>query len=167
MRDAEAQAEFDRIARLPMIRGVAMVNRMVAPDDIKTEKDLRLAAANLQADMMLLYTFETRFGNETIVPFLGPVTLGLFPAKEARVTATCSAALIDTRSGYIYGLAESTAQEDQIANHWTSKDAIEQSRRRAERKAFTAMVGEMESTWKGVVEAYTRPSAVLPTSAGE
>lgn len=164
LRDAEMQTGFDRIGKLPMVRGVAMVNRMVAPNNVRTEKDLRVAAANLQADMTMIYTFETQFGDETVVPFMGTITLGLFPAKEAKVTTTCSAALIDTRSGYVYGLAESTVKEDQLANAWTSKTAIDQSRRRAESKAFVQMVDEMEQTWKGVVDQYTTPTAVLPAA---
>lgn len=154
VREVETDAHFARLTSLPMIAGVATVNSLIAPERVESEKDLRMMAAALQADMVLIYTLDTAFGSETIVPVLGTITLGLFPAKEARVTSTASAALVDTRTGYIYGLAEGTAKTEQLANAWTTKEAIDQSRRRAESEAFDKLVGEMEVMWKGVVARY-------------
>jgi len=161
LREAEADTEIQRLNALPMVRGIAPINRIVAPQRINSDIDLRKTAAMVNADMALIYTFDTRFGDQTIVPFLGTITLGLFPAKEARVTTTASSALIDTRSGYIYGLAEATVQEDQLANFWTSKDAIDQSRRRAERKAFAGMIKQVELSWGQLVAQYATPEPIV------
>src|SRR2546423_1703511 len=79
---------------------VVPINQMVVPMKIESERDLRAAAAGVQADMALLYTFNTQFNTETTIPALGVLTLGLFPNQNARVTSTASAALVDTRSGY-------------------------------------------------------------------
>lgn len=157
LRDVETDEQFDRIAKLPMIRGLAPMNRLVLPQNISSEKDLREAAASVQADMILLYTFNTVFGSETLVPALGTITLGIFPAEQARVTSTVSAALIDTRTGYIYGLAEGTAKADQLANLWTTSDAIDQSRRRAEAEAFGKLVESFETMWRQVASTYGPP----------
>ncbi len=157
-RDVETDEQFDRLSKLPMIRGIAAMNRIVLPANITTEKDLREAAANVQADMVLIYTFDTVFGSETVVPALGTITLGMFPAEQARVTSTASAALIDTRTGYIYGLAEGTHKTNQLANFWTTDDAIDQSRRRAETEAFEKLVQNLETMWGQVASTYGPPT---------
>jgi hypothetical protein len=154
VRDVETDEQFNRIASLPMVRGLAPVNRFVISDDISSERQLRDAAATVHADLTLLYTFETQFGDEKLIPALGLLTLGLFPDREARVRTTASAALLDTRNGYVYGLAESTVKTEQLANAWTSEQAIDQSRRRAETKAFDQLVGEVEKMWMGVLAQY-------------
>lgn len=158
-REAESQEAFDKIAALPMVRSLVPLNRLVLPDAVQTSEDLRKSAAVVHCDMLLVYTLDTRFGSETIVPYVGAFTLGLFPNKEARVTSTASAALIDTRSGYIYGLAEATHKTDQLANAWTSDDAVEQSRRRAEAEALKLLAGEIETMWAGVAREYGPPAA--------
>ncbi|MEZ6317171.1 MAG: hypothetical protein R3B49_00255 [Phycisphaerales bacterium] len=159
VRDVEREEDLERLTSLPMIADAVMLNRMAVPDQLDTIEDMRGAAASVHADMLLLYTFDTRFGAETTIPALGVITLGLFPNKEARVTSTASAALVDTRTGYVYGLVEGTASEDQLANAWTSRDAIDQSRRRAERAAFEHATDEFTKLWKGVAERY----AIEPT----
>lgn len=150
----ETPEQMARLGKLPMIRGIAPLNRLVTPPHLGTERELREAAANVQADMVLIYTFDTRFGSEQTVPFLKTITLGIFPTEEAQVTSTASCALIDTRNGYVYGLAEGTSRQTQAANAWTTKDAIDQSRVRAEREAFDGLVKQFESMWMGVVTAY-------------
>jgi len=151
VRDVEQDEDFERISSLPMLAGLVPLNRLVVPSNIRSERDLRDAAANVQADMLLLYTFDTVFGSESRMAPLSTFTLGLFPEREARVTSTVSAALIDTRNGYVYGLAEATSNTTQLANAWTSRSAVDQSRRRAEREAFVKSVAEMERMWHGVV----------------
>ncbi len=153
-RDVEKDEQVARIAALPGIAGLAPVNRLLLPGRIDSELDLRRVAASVQADMLLLYTFDTRFNTGTTIPALGVVTLGLFPNKEARVTSTASAVLLDTRTGYVYGVCEATAQTEQLANAWSTKDAVDQARRRAETRAFDSLVGEFEKVWTGVAARF-------------
>jgi hypothetical protein len=82
----------------------------------------------------------------------------MLPTKEAKVTVTASGGLIDVRTGYIYGLVEATSQEKQIASSWTSQDAVDQSRQRAERKAFVQLIDEVEKTWGKVLAEYDSPA---------
>jgi len=160
-RDAEKDSDFQRIEKLPKVAGVAPLNRMVIPYNLQTAKELRLAAASVKTDMLLVYTIDTSFRIEhhEIGP-LEPIALGFLPNKEAVVTATASAALFDVRTGYIYGLTESTAKESQVASFWTSQQAADSSRGKAEAKAFDGLVTEFERTWKGVVDQYATKTAM-------
>jgi len=155
-RDVESEEDFDRLAELNQIAGIAPLNRLVIPSQVRSVDDLRVAAAQVKADMLLVYTFDTKFGVETIVPVLGTITLGLFPSEESRVNSTCSLALIDVRTGYIYGLGEASAKAQQLASGWTSRTAVDQSRRRAEQQAFSTAVDEFVSLWSGIVNEYNR-----------
>jgi hypothetical protein len=161
VRDVESDEDFQRLADLPQVAGIAQLNRLVLPNTINDAEDLRVAAAQVKADMLLVYTFDTKFGVETIVPVLGTITLGLFPSEESRVNTTCSLALIDVRTGYIYGLGESSAKAEQLASGWTSSTAIDQSRRRAEAEAFTGAVDEFVSLWQGIAAEYSRPASPI------
>jgi hypothetical protein len=133
----------------------ASINRLLLPADLETDRPLRQAAASLQADMLLLYTLDTSFRiDETSLGPFSVVILGFLPNKEAIVTATASAVLYDVRSGFVYGLAESTARERQRANVWTTQNAIDHSRLEAERKSFEQLLDEFVKTWKGVTEQH-------------
>jgi len=153
-RDVESDAAFECLAALPAIRGLAPLNRLVISEYLNDEEDLRQAAASVQADMLLIYTFDTVFDVEEKIAPLSFVTLGLFPDDEARVTSTVSAALLDTRNGYVYGLAEATSHQTQLANNWTSRAAVDQSRRRAEQEAFDRLVENLAVMWDRVVREY-------------
>jgi hypothetical protein len=153
-RDVERDDDFKAFADLPMIRGVVPLNRLVIPDRVTSDLQLRRGAAEVQADMLLIYTFDTVFGSESKMAPLAVFTIGMFPEREARVTSTVSAALLDTRNGFVYGLAEATSQTTQLANAWTSETAIDESRRRAEREAFEKLVAELVKMWQSVATTY-------------
>ena len=163
-RDIETEAEFTRLGAMPKVAGFGLLNRLVLPAKLDSADDLRMGAAQLQADIVVMYTLDTSFRTETSQ--IGPlqlVGLGFFPTKKARVTSTCSVALIDTRTGYIYGVAEWSAEEDQRSGVWNQRDAIDKARMRAERGAFVGVVGEVEKLWAGISAA--QPGASTTTSA--
>ncbi len=165
VREAVTPEQLERIAALPHLAGLAQLNRLVVPERIDDAVALRSAAAAVHADMLLGYTFDTTFGSKTLVPALGVITLGLFPNERARVTSRAAAALLDTRTGYVYGLAEATERVEQLANAWTTEDAIDDARQRAERDAFASLVGELETMWTGVVARHAGRPADVPTDA--
>ena len=154
-RDIETDAHFKQLERLPMISAVAILSQVVTPPELKSDKELRLAAAKLHTDMLMVYTLNTTFRvkDHDIGPF-GLITLGFLPNQEAMVTTTASAAIYDVRTGYTYGVAESTAKEKQIASVWTSADAVDETRTKAETNAFEQMLDQFAVTWKGIVEQY-------------
>jgi hypothetical protein len=55
---------------------------------------------------------------------------------------------------YVYGLVEATEYEEQMASAWTANKAVEEARKRAERKAFEELLNELSLMWKDVVEQY-------------
>ncbi|MDY7108286.1 MAG: hypothetical protein SYC29_06575 [Planctomycetota bacterium] len=155
-RDIEEDEDFKAINDLDRISGVATVNRLLLPARLSDDRELRAAAAAVHADMLLLYTLDTAFTTEDGMRPLTVLTLGLFPTKNVRVNSTASALLLDTRTGYVYGVAEASAEGAQLANAWTSGDAADQARRRIEREAFGRLVGRFEHAWADVVAIHDR-----------
>jgi len=116
---------------------------------------LRTGAAQLHGDILLLYTFDTSFRTDTTR--IGPlqlVSLGFFPNKKAVVTSTCSAAFIDVRTGYVYGVAEATAKEEQRSDLWSTREVLENARLHAERDAFGSLLDELTKSWASIYAEY-------------
>ena len=163
-RDVEKEEQIVRLGKLPMVTGIAPMNRLLLPPTLNDDVPLRQAAAKLHADMLLIYTFDTAFYENDMASPVTLVTLGLSPTKTIRVVTTASAILVDTRNGYLYGLAESSATRSKITNAWMSKDALDDSRQKNEEEAFEKLVGEFEKTWAGVINQYATP---IPAVAKE
>jgi hypothetical protein len=156
-RDIESEKDIERLGRLPMISGVAAMSRILLPATLNSIKDLRLAAANLKTDMLLVYSVDTHFNIEsTEIGPLSLISLGFLPNKKAIVYTTASAALFDVRTGFVYGVAEATATEQQRATTWSSDNAIDNARLKTEVESFQKLLGEFEKLWKGVVEEQAR-----------
>ncbi|MBX3695848.1 MAG: hypothetical protein KF790_11825 [Steroidobacteraceae bacterium] len=147
-RDIETEADFARLGAMNGVAAVAALNRLLLPANLETARELRTAAAQLRGDILLLYTIDTSF--RTDKQQIGPlqaVSLGFFPNRKSTVTATCSAAFVDVRTGYVYGVAEATVSESQRSDSWSTESAIERARHSAERGAFSAGLGEIERVW--------------------
>jgi hypothetical protein len=165
-RDIETEADFARLGALPKVAGVGALSRLLLPGDLQNADALRVAAAQLQGDIIMMYTLDTVFRTDTTE--IGPlklISLGFFPSKKARVTTTCAVALLDTRTGFVYGVAESTANEDQRSDVWSTRAAIEKARARAERNAFVAALGEVEKLWAGVANAHSGGGVATATAS--
>ena len=72
--------QLSEIAQWIDVAGAAPLNRMLLPDSVRGVDDLRVSAAKLQADMLLLYTIDTRFEvrRKLVLP-TGVISLGLAP----------------------------------------------------------------------------------------
>jgi hypothetical protein len=68
---------------------------------------------------------------------------------------TASAVLMDTRNGYVYGVAEASSRTTKMMGAWGSDGAIDESRRHTETDAFNKLTGEIERMWNGVARQYT------------
>lgn len=161
-RDIESDEAIEELVQLPMVNQVAPIGRLLLKPQTRTIEDLRLPAAQLHADLLLVYSVETSFSVEgkSYGP-LSAISLGFIRNKKAHVTSTVAGALFDVRTGFVYGTTESSATKSQGASIWSTEQAIEASRLRAEQTAFDQFVGEFKSLWKGVVEqhAATAPHA--------
>lgn len=162
-REVGTDEQLDKIASLPMVAGLGTVNRMILPDELQSDMELRQAAAKLHAQILLLYTFDTRFYDLNSASPVDVLTFGFGNHKDVRITVTASAALLDVRNGYVYGIAEATATREQPTNSWNSEKKADESRRKAEAEAFDDLVTELTRMWKGVVETYAKPAAVNGT----
>ncbi len=131
-RDVEKDEQFDQLMKMPLVIGIAPVNRLLLPEQLNSETDLRQAAASLHADILLVYTLDTAFQVQDKAAPLSVITLGLSPTQNASVICTASAVLLDTHNGYVYGVAEATDHSNQIASAWTSEAAVDAARRRTE-----------------------------------
>lgn len=154
-RDIETDESFQRLAAMPQVAAVAPVSRLLVPANLGSIRDLRASAAQLKADVLLIYTIDTRFRTQSAQ--LGPLqtlALGFLPSEKAIVNATCAFMIVDVRTGFIYGTGESTATEDQRSNIWGSASAIESARLTAERRAFEDALGEVAELWASVVAAH-------------
>jgi len=160
-RDIEnMDAAIAKISKLQMISGIAPVNRLLLPQQFNSDLELRQAAAAMHCDMLLIYTLDTTFTVEDPALPLSVITLGLSPNEMAHVACTASAVLMDTRNGYVYGVAEATEKQNQLASAWTSEAAVDQTRKRTEAKAFEKLTTEIQGTWAGVVKQMaSQPSA--------
>lgn len=158
-RDVESDADFAKLASLPLVAGVAPVGRLLAPSNANSIRDLRTPAAQLRADLLLLYSIDTTFSvdGQSLGP-LSLISLGLLPNKEAHVTSTVAGVLVDVRTGYVYGSSEATEIESQRATIWSTEQAIESARLEAEAAAFGSFVDEFGDLWGGVVKTYAATS---------
>ncbi|MEN8128286.1 MAG: hypothetical protein ABFR90_10865 [Planctomycetota bacterium] len=149
-RDIEKDEDFQRIGNLSQIAQVGTVNRLLLPHNIVSDKDLRLSAAKLHADMLFLYTVDTKYWSEDNAKPLSVVTLGFSPSVNLHMVSTLSGVLCDVRTGYIYGTVEATEKQKQLTSWWANSDTADQARLRVERIAFEKMLDEFEKLWIGV-----------------
>jgi hypothetical protein len=161
-RDIEPEATFEALAKLPQVAGLALMNRMLLPGKLSSAKDLRHAAATLKSDLLLVYSLDTGFNIEnTDVGPLALISLGFLPTKNARVTATASAAMFDVRTGFVYGVAETTAVEAQRGTFWSSSEAVDAARKKAETEAFQKLTVEIEKLWRDILRTHSPRKAAV------
>ena len=117
-REVESESDLARIQNLPAVNNVISLNRLLIPQNLETLDQLRTAASNLKADLLLIYTFDTVFFDEDRARVLSTISLGFSPNRRITATTTASALLVDTRTGFISSAYESTAKETKTASVW-------------------------------------------------
>jgi hypothetical protein len=152
-RDVEGEESFSRLRHLPQVKAVAPANRLVVPRYVHTESDLRAIAAAMQADVLLVYTFDTRTTSSVSVVGAGFWTAGLVPNEVQQCDSTASAALIDVKSGYVLGVCEAQGSDRRTNNAWHTRLAMDNARKAAEANAFDNLVPRVEATWAQVLNA--------------
>jgi hypothetical protein len=141
----------------PALAGVVPINRLLLPPKLESFDDLRLAAAQIQTDVLLVYTVDTAFRvqGRGYGP-LAAISLGMVPDRDAYITSTASALFIDVRTGFIYGVAEATAKASGLTNVWSSQSTIDKKRIEAEQQAFDGLMTQAATTWKGIATQYQK-----------
>lgn len=156
VREVGEDTHLERVAALPHVAGITGINRLLLPENLDTERELRAAAARLQADLLLLYTFDTAFIDQDASKPLSVITLGLSPTRRISAVTTLSGLLIDTRTGYIHATFETTERNNVLSTSWGSADSADAARRATEKAAFAKLVDEFVTAWPKVV-AKSRP----------
>jgi hypothetical protein len=151
-REVESEADVERIAALSDVAGVSGLNRMLLPKELRSDEELRNAAARLKAEMLVLYTFDTAFFDKDLMIPATILTLGAAPTKRVKVHVTASALVMDTRTGFIYATFEASEQREFTGSMWKKPEHADAARLDAERAAFKRLVDEFEGNWPRLVE---------------
>lgn len=149
------EPQLEAMGRWPGVAAMAPVSRLLLPTRLDSLEDLRLAAAKLQADVLLIYTLDTSFRiqGRGYGP-LAAISLGMAPDRDAHVTSTASALFTDVRTGFVYGAAESTARASGLTSVWGRRETIDRKRIEAEGQAFAQLLPELEKTWSGIARQH-------------
>jgi len=152
-RDLLTDADLAAIGAWDDVAAVAPLGKLLLPPRLDSIDDLRVAAAKLQADVLLVYTMDTTFRvqGRGFGP-LAVITLGIVPDRDAHVTSTASALFVDVRTGFVYGVVEATAKQSGLTNAWGSTDTVDRKRIAAEQEAVDALLTEARATWARIVE---------------
>jgi len=151
VKEADEDLQPERVTKLPQVGGIVTINRMLLPERLDGDKEIRGAAARLQADLLFLYTFETSFFDTDMAKPLTVISLGLSPTRKISVVTTCSALLLDTRTGYVYSAYEVTERAETISTSWGSRDTADEGRRKNEQVAFRKLIDELAASWPGML----------------
>lgn len=152
VKEVDEDTEFQHLARLPDIGGFITISRLLLPQTLQSDRELREAAARLKADMVLLYTFDTSFHDNDASVALKVVTLGLSPTRRVFIRVAASALVIDTRTGFIYAALETNEKRQVRTNAWESRETADRARQDAEKAAFKGLIAEFEKNWSAIVE---------------
>jgi hypothetical protein len=153
--DLLTEGQLEATSKWPSVAGMAPVTRLMLPASFDSIDDLRVAGAKIQADVLLVYTVDTAFRvrGRGYGP-LAVISLGLVPDRDAYITSTASALLVDVRTGFIYGAAEATQKQSGLTNVWNSRSTIDRKRMEAETQAVTLLMEQTAKTWSGIVRQY-------------
>ena len=151
-RELMSDEQFELVGGWDGIRAVTPLSRLLIPPHLNDTEDLRIASAALKADILILYTVDTTFrvDGKSVGP-MSVVSLGLLRDRETVVNTTASAIFVDVRTGFVYGVAEATANERKPSSVWTNASTADQARLRTERGAFEGLLVELDRTWTSIV----------------
>lgn len=130
------------------------INRLLLPATLESDREIRGAASRLRSDLVFLYTFDTSFVDTNFSTTLSVIFLGFAPTHSISILTTCSALVIDTRSGYIYSAYDATHTDKTVSTSWGSRDAADDARRKNEQRAFEKLIDEVVATWPQVIDRH-------------
>jgi hypothetical protein len=162
LRALDALGKLETLKVLPDVKGLPMVSGLLSNQadhaDSANVSDLRLreAAARMHADAVLLISVETNATDGEVFAPLTTATLGLFPNNRYEIISTGLAALVDTRTGYVYGTLEQSAAKSGVVMVAGSDSALDRRKQQAQRQAVEKLLREFPAFWRGVVSAHRK-----------
>lgn len=155
-KEAGEDLQLERVTKLQQVAGLVTINRMLLPEHLEGDREIRGAASRLQADLVFLYTFDTSFFETDQAKPLTVITLGLSPTRRIFAVTTCSALLMDTRTGYIYSAYEVTERAETFSTSWGSRDSADEARHNNEQVAFKKLIDDFTTTWPRVLDRHQK-----------
>ena len=155
-KEENEDSQLERVTKLQQVAGLVSINRLLLPQRLDGDREIRGAAARLQADLVFLYTFDTSFLDTDMAKPLSVITLGLSPTRRISAVTTCSALLMDTRTGYIYSAYEATERKQTLSTSWGSRDTADQTPRDIEQAAFKKLIDDLAASWPKFLERYAQ-----------
>lgn len=143
------------MAKWPSVEGITPLSPALLPAKLETLDDLRLAAAKLQADIMLICTMDTVFElhGKAVEP-MKSLPLGDKPGDDAALRSIASVEFTDVRTGFSYGSAQVSASASDLGSAWGKPERVDAKRIDTERAAFTQLLAEAQKTWEGIATRY-------------
>ena len=151
----ETDTHLQQIGGLDEVTGIVRLNRLVLGQQLKTDKELRNAAARLHADLLLVYTINTEWTIDEDPKPLNSITFGLSRFKNITVTSTATALLLGTHNGFVYATSEVTREKKYKDNAWRNSEQIEEAQEQLEQQAFDGLVESFTDSWPQVLRVYT------------
>jgi hypothetical protein len=161
LRALSAHGTLDRLDSLPHLARTVVISPLLVGDtdrehNITADLRMREAAAKLHADAVLILANESQLTDGRIIAPLTELSLGLLPNKRYELITTSLAALVDTRTGYVYGTDEKSRARSGITMAWGSDDVIHRARKKVEREAMEKLFAGFPAFWRGVVDTHRR-----------
>lgn len=162
LRALDALGKLDNAKRQHDLRALPMISGLLengsAHPDSQNVFDLRLreAAARMHADAVLLISMETNATNGEVFAPLTTATLGLFPNNRYEIIATGLAAIVDTKTGYVYGTVEKSAAKTGVVMVAGSDESLARRKQQAQREAMEKLIAEFPTFWQGIVAAHRK-----------
>lgn len=147
-RDAAADKALQKLARLDGVAAVAPINRLLLPTQLDSIAALRQAAARVQANLLLVYTFDTRFQTgQQQLPLLNTILLGTLNNQPLTVRSNVSAVLFDVQTEYVYGVTEANVQTHGRSSIWQTDSEVDTLRQQAEQQALANLMEQFQQQW--------------------
>ena len=149
----DATSRLDALKTLPQIAAVVPLSTLLLGEGETHDLVVREAAARMHADAVWLVTLNTTATDGSVIAPLTVLSLGLFPNQRYEIISTALAALVDVRTGYVYGTLERSAAR---TGYTTSYGDSDMAKHHAERQAMEKLLGEFPAFWSGVVQTHRR-----------
>jgi len=141
------------ISAWPVVAGVSVIDPSTLPEAFNSPGDLRLAAAKLSADVLLIYTVDTSFRvrGQAYGPGYSIPVGTTKPDGDTGITVTASAVFKDVRTGATLASASAVAVASDVASAWPSVKMIDRKRQDTEHKAIELMLTDAQNQWTDIV----------------
>lgn len=144
---------LDAMARWTAVSAVKPIDPALLPEQLESLDDLRLAAAKLQLDVLLIVTVDTSLSTDGQKSAAGAALKLGKPASDAAIDVQARAQFMDVRTGYVYGGAEASARAADPAA-WAAVPSLDRLRLDTERQAVATLLGQAEQVWSGIEGRY-------------